>query len=132
MRINIVGSGGSGKTTLAVAIAQTLRCPHIELDALHWGPNWTEIPLAEFRASVSAAIQADQWVIDWCFSQMSTTPRWVFLPASPAPVAQVPVAQVPIAQLIDSDRGYQVYYLFSHESVSPPKNQKINAQMSQG
>ncbi len=64
MRINIVGSGGSGKTQLAATVAQTLHCPHIELDALHWGPNWTEAPLDEFRRNVAAAIQAEQWVAD--------------------------------------------------------------------
>ncbi len=64
MRINIVGSGGSGKTQLATAVARQLDCPHIELDALHWGPRWTETPLDKFRAQVAALVQGERWVID--------------------------------------------------------------------
>ena len=41
-RIVIVGSTGSGKSTLAGQLASQLDLPHIELDGLFWGPNWTE------------------------------------------------------------------------------------------
>jgi adenylate kinase family enzyme len=64
MRINIVGSGGSGKTRLATALAEILDCPHFELDAFHWGPNWTEAPLDEFRTQVATLVQGERWVID--------------------------------------------------------------------
>ena len=64
MRINIVGSGGSGKTRLATALAEQLHCPYFELDELHWGPNWTETPLDEFRTRVAALAQGECWVID--------------------------------------------------------------------
>lgn len=64
MRVNIVGAGGAGKTRLAAALADKLHCPHIELDAFHWGPKWTEPPLDDFRARVAAAIQGEQWVAD--------------------------------------------------------------------
>ena len=33
-RINVVGTSGSGKTTVAGAIAERLGLPHIEMDAL--------------------------------------------------------------------------------------------------
>ncbi len=39
-RIAIVGTTGSGKTTLAQQLSQRINVPHIELDALHWEPNW--------------------------------------------------------------------------------------------
>lgn len=40
--------------------------PHVELDALHHGPNWTEASPQEFQAKVTAAMAAapDGWVID--------------------------------------------------------------------
>lgn len=38
--------------------------PHIELDALHWEPNWTEAPDAVLRERVSNAIAGDGWVVD--------------------------------------------------------------------
>jgi hypothetical protein len=37
---------------------------HIELDALHHGPNWTPAPAEELRRSVAAALAVDGWVCD--------------------------------------------------------------------
>jgi adenylate kinase family enzyme len=61
-RIVVVGTSGSGKTTFARQLAGLLNRTHIELDALHWGPNWTA--RADFRELVSAAIGEDTWVVD--------------------------------------------------------------------
>jgi adenylate kinase family enzyme len=65
-RINIRGSSCSGKTTLAAELAAGLRVAHIELDALHHGPNWAQPTRDEFRARVQAAMAAAPggWVID--------------------------------------------------------------------
>jgi adenylate kinase family enzyme len=64
----VVGTSGSGKTDLARRLAGQLGCPHIELDALHWQPNWTEAPLDEFRDSVRHAVEIDAWVVDGNYS----------------------------------------------------------------
>ncbi|MEE8518813.1 MAG: adenylate kinase [Dehalococcoidia bacterium] len=64
MRIIVIGSTGSGKTTLARELAQRLGTAHVELDALHWGPDWTARPLETFRQSTLYAIQDDAWVVD--------------------------------------------------------------------
>lgn len=69
-RISIVGTTGSGKTTLAKAIAQQLQLPHVELDALHWEPNWVEAPNEVFRARVEAALKGDRWVVDGNYSEV--------------------------------------------------------------
>ena len=61
-RVAVVGTTGSGKTTFARALAARLGVPHVELDALHWGPNWTA--RADFRERVAAATAADGWVTD--------------------------------------------------------------------
>jgi adenylate kinase family enzyme len=61
-RIVVVGTSGAGKTTFARQLAGLLDRTHIELDALHWGPNWTV--RAEFRELVSVAVSADEWVVD--------------------------------------------------------------------
>ncbi len=63
-RVAIVGTSCSGKTTLAQSLSRTLAVPHIELDVLHWGPNWTPSPHDDFRASVEAAIAGPSWVLD--------------------------------------------------------------------
>lgn len=58
----MVGTSWSGKTTFARRPAPLLNAPHIELDALYWGPKWT--PRREFRSDVLAAAQLPRWVID--------------------------------------------------------------------
>jgi adenylate kinase family enzyme len=64
----VVGTSGTGKTTIASKIATALGAPHIELDNLHWGPNWTEVPDEEFRAKTNEATLADSWVADGNYS----------------------------------------------------------------
>ena len=66
-QIVVKGASGAGKTTFAAELARRLGVPHIELDALHHGPNWSEATAEEFRARVRAAMDADPsrgWVID--------------------------------------------------------------------
>ncbi len=63
-RISVIGTTGSGKTTVARRTAEALGVPHVELDALHWGPDWEEAPLETFRERVSDAIRGEGWVVD--------------------------------------------------------------------
>lgn len=63
-RIAVVGTTGSGKTILARQISERLEIPHVELDALHWEPNWTEPPIDVFRERVKCALAGDAWAID--------------------------------------------------------------------
>lgn len=65
-RIAVRGASGAGKTTFSATLARQLGVPHIELDALHHGPNWTEASSEVFQARLRAAIAAapDGWVID--------------------------------------------------------------------
>ena len=65
----IIGASGSGKTTLAGAMAERLCVPHIEVDAIHHGPNWTEMPTPEFRSRMEQVVAADGWVIDSLYQQ---------------------------------------------------------------
>lgn len=65
-RINVRGTTGVGKTTYAAELANRLGVPHIELDALHHGPNWSEPTPEEFRAVVRGVMETNPggWVID--------------------------------------------------------------------
>lgn len=63
-RIAVVGTSCAGKTTFARRLAEITSAPHIELDALHWGPNWTAKPLEEFRSLVDRATRPARWVCD--------------------------------------------------------------------
>jgi ABC-type dipeptide/oligopeptide/nickel transport system ATPase component len=58
-RISVVGNSGSGKTTVAKALAARLGVPHVELDAIFHQPNWTPLPADEFRRRVADAITGD-------------------------------------------------------------------------
>lgn len=65
-RVVVLGTSGSGKTTLARELAQRFGVPHVELDAIHWKPNWTATPtpqlIEEVRAALDAAdAAADGW-----------------------------------------------------------------------
>ena len=62
-RIAIVGTTGSGKTTLGTRLSEALAYPHVDLDALYWGPDWAPMPTAKFRERVSEALAGATWVV---------------------------------------------------------------------
>ena len=63
-RICVVGTTGSGKSRLASELARRKQLPHIELDSLYWGPNWTGCSDVEMRQRVSEATRGNAWVVD--------------------------------------------------------------------
>jgi adenylate kinase family enzyme len=63
-KVVVVGTTCSGKTTVARRLAEQHGVPHVELDALHWGPNWSEPSTDDFRARVEEALAGDGWVAD--------------------------------------------------------------------
>lgn len=63
-RVVVIGTSGAGKTTFARELSSILGCPHVELDALYWGANWTEVADDVFRERVQASTAGDRWVVD--------------------------------------------------------------------
>ena len=64
-RIAIVSTAsGSGATTLGLELARRLDVPFHELDALHFGPDWTEATPEELRARVEPLLAEPGWVAD--------------------------------------------------------------------
>ncbi|MBA7637356.1 hypothetical protein ES703_44999 [subsurface metagenome] len=63
-RISVIGTTGSGKTTVARRAAEALEVPFVELDALHWERDWEEASLEVFRGRVGDAIRGEGWVVD--------------------------------------------------------------------
>lgn len=68
-RILVIGTTGSGKTTVARILSQRFEVPHIELDALFWKPNWRETPDEEFLPDVDRQTDASAWVLDGNYSR---------------------------------------------------------------
>jgi adenylate kinase family enzyme len=62
-RVVVVGVTSSGKSTLAEALAKRFDLHYIELDALHWEPDWKGAPLEVFRAKVESATRAEKWIV---------------------------------------------------------------------
>ncbi len=68
-RIVVVGITGCGKTTTALRLASILSVPHVELDSLHWMPNWVMAERDVFRARVAQALSGPCWVTDGNYSK---------------------------------------------------------------
>ena len=69
-KVAVIGQTCSGKTTLAGRLAEHYGVPHVELDALFWGPNWTQPEPEAFRQSVQAAMPETGWVVDGNYAKV--------------------------------------------------------------
>jgi adenylate kinase family enzyme len=69
-RIAILGTTGSGKTTLARALADKLGLTHIELDVLYHRPNWQVAAIAEFSRDVEGAASRDAWILEGNYTKV--------------------------------------------------------------
>ncbi|MFN7116333.1 MAG: DNA topology modulation protein [Saprospiraceae bacterium] len=67
-KIAIIGSGGTGKSTLARHLGDILKIPVYHLDALYWKPNWTPTPLKEWETIQEKLVQAESWIMDGNYS----------------------------------------------------------------
>jgi len=55
---------------MARRLAEGLGLPHVELDALHWGPGWTLPPIEEFRQRTAEALAGEAWTVDGNYSRV--------------------------------------------------------------
>lgn len=68
-RINVVGSSGSGKSTVSKSIALKLRHPVIQLDQLFWRQDWTFVTEDEMIALIKDKLSQPKWVLDGNFNK---------------------------------------------------------------
>jgi adenylate kinase family enzyme len=71
MRISVIGTSGSGKSTMAKRLSAAFGLPHIELDAVNWQPGWRSLDAedpVEFLRRVEAEIGGEAWVTDGNYS----------------------------------------------------------------
>lgn len=62
-RVVVVGTSGSGKSTTGRRLAAQLGARFVELDELHWGPNWQPKPDEEFVSLARDAVRGERWVV---------------------------------------------------------------------
>lgn len=65
-RLRIVGTSGSGKSSLAAAVAAATGLPRLDLDAVFWDADWTYRDLDEAHALIRDFVAAhpEGWVSD--------------------------------------------------------------------
>jgi len=86
-RVSVIGNTGSGKTTFAAQLATRLGVPHVELDAIYWGPNWSSLDVETLQTRVREVTGGDAWVCDGNYSvvrpivlERADTVVWLDLP----------------------------------------------------
>ncbi len=72
-RIMIIGSGGAGKSTLALQLAGLTGLPLIHLDQHYWLPGWVEPSKAEWAQKINNLVGAESWIIDGNYNRSLDT-----------------------------------------------------------
>jgi len=63
-RVLVTGNAGSGKTTVAITLADLLNLPYSGLDAIVWQPGWIKTPKHSRDACEVAIAKRSSWVVD--------------------------------------------------------------------
>ena len=66
----IVGPCGSGKSTVAAAVAARLGVAPTHIDDLFWQPGWQSVNDEQLAARVAAVADRDAWVIDGNYARV--------------------------------------------------------------
>jgi adenylate kinase family enzyme len=74
-RVVVIGNSGGGKSVLARRIADALRLPYVEIDALLWEPGWQLVPAETYEREHARVIAGDRWVIDGLGARSSVPQR---------------------------------------------------------
>jgi len=63
-RIMVIGSSGSGKSTMAKRLGEITGLPVIHMDTIYWQPGWVATPADEVHERAIAAADRPAWVFD--------------------------------------------------------------------
>ena len=70
-RILIFGNSGSGKTTMARALAEEHGLAHLDLDSLAWESPGIRLSAEESGSRILAFVEGnDEWVIEGCYGDL--------------------------------------------------------------
>lgn len=75
MKINVIGTTASGKSTFGKELAAKIDVPFIEMDAVFWGANWHEPTDSEFFRDLESAMASPSWVLDGNYTR-ATPIKW--------------------------------------------------------
>jgi len=67
-RVLVIGSGGSGKSTVAAKLGELLNLEVNHLDKYFWSPGWVEPPRDEWIKTVTELTDRDSWIMDGNYS----------------------------------------------------------------
>ena len=67
-KVLVIGSGGSGKSTVATRLGALLELEVIHLDKLFWRPGWSRPAPEEWLQTVTDLTDRDSWILDGNYS----------------------------------------------------------------
>jgi adenylate kinase family enzyme len=87
MRVAIIGNSGSGKSSLAAALAAVGGVPCLDLDTVAWEPNQPAVPRDEALAQEDVhkfCRSSEGWIVEGCYATLvgavlEHAPKLVFL-----------------------------------------------------
>ena len=75
LRVNVVGTSGSGKSTFSRRLAERLDAPHIEMDRVFWKPDWQMPTDEEFFSKLERELDQERWILDGNYTR-TTSIKW--------------------------------------------------------
>lgn len=66
-RILVLGAPGSGKSFAATKLSELLSLPLISLDLVFWKPQWSPLPLDQFKEECLKLAMKESWIMDGNF-----------------------------------------------------------------
>ena len=70
-RIAVMGGAGSGKSTVARRLGDSLGLQIVHLDRLAFGPGWGRVDAATFRARLARLIEPAAWVVEGVYPEVA-------------------------------------------------------------
>ena len=67
-RVLVIGSGGSGKSTLSRQLGELLNIEVTHLDSLYWRAGWEETAKDEWIETVKELAAGESWIMDGNYS----------------------------------------------------------------
>src|SRR6185503_9986356 len=67
-RVLVIGSGGSGKSTVAAQLGELLNLELHHLDKFFWSPGWVKPEPDQWIKTVTDLMDRDSWIMDGNYS----------------------------------------------------------------